>query len=236
MKAVILAAGKGTRMKDLTREIPKPMVPVRGTPILETIITRLRDGAGLHDFFIIIGYCGDVIRDHFQNGEKWGVSITYGEQTVQDGTGKAPELAQAWVGSSPFLLSYGDILVEAADYKLLVEGFTADGVIALKDGVDLSLGGAVILNEAGLLIDLVEKGQFTSTPPNAYYNAGIYIFSPQIFTHTAALQKSPRGEYELTDAVKALALANGKIRGVILQQSWADVRDPEVLAELNQPS
>jgi dTDP-glucose pyrophosphorylase len=232
MKVVILAAGKGTRMKELTRELPKPMVPIRGTPLLEIIITRLRDGAQIRDFFLIIGYCGDVIRDHFGDGSKWNVSITYGEQTVQDGTGKAPEVAQAWVGDSPFLLSYGDILVEAADYENLVRHFQEEGVIALKDGVDLSLGGAVVLNESGYLIDLIEKGQ---TPPaHAFYNAGIYIFQPGIYAFTAVLKKSPRGEYELTDAIKQWALAGAKIKGAILQQSWADVRDPEVLAELNQ--
>src|SRR5476651_1564378 len=94
MKAVILAAGKGTRMGDLTANLPKPMVLVEGKPVLEHIIEGLRDEAGIHDFFIIIGWCGDVIRAYFGEGKPWGVRIGYGEQVVQDGTGKAPEIAK----------------------------------------------------------------------------------------------------------------------------------------------
>jgi NDP-sugar pyrophosphorylase family protein len=65
MKAVILAAGKGTRMGDLTANLPKPMVQVEGKPVLEHIVEGLRDEAGITDFFIITGWCGNVIRDHF---------------------------------------------------------------------------------------------------------------------------------------------------------------------------
>jgi NDP-sugar pyrophosphorylase family protein len=98
MKAVILAAGKGTRMGDLTKDIPKPMLQVDGKPVLEHIVEGLRDEAKIHDLFIIIGWQGQVIRDYFGDGRRWGVQITYGEQKVQDGTGKAPEVAREWVG------------------------------------------------------------------------------------------------------------------------------------------
>ena len=70
-------------------------------------------------------------------------------------------------------------------------------------------------------------------PANAYYNAGIYLLTPRIFDFTAKLEKSPRGEYEFTDALKALVKAGARLRGVTLQREWADVRDPSVLAELN---
>src|SRR5208282_5400633 len=98
MKAVILAAGKGTRMGDLTANLPKPMVLVEGKPVLEHILVGLRDEAGIRDFFIVTGWCGHVIRGHFGDGGPWGVNISYGEQVVQDGTGKAPELAKEWIG------------------------------------------------------------------------------------------------------------------------------------------
>src|SRR5271163_1888298 len=111
MKAVILAAGKGTRMGGLTTDLPKPMLPVADKPVLEHIIVGLRDRAGIKDFFIITGWCGHVIRDYFGDGTKWGVNVAYGEQAVQDGTGKAPEVAQDWLGNDRFLLTYGDILL-----------------------------------------------------------------------------------------------------------------------------
>lgn len=233
LKAVILAAGKGTRMGSLTASLPKPMVLVQGKPILERIIEGLRDHAQVRQFFVIIGYQGDVIKNHFGDGSKWKVSITYGVQEVQNGTGKAPELAAQWIGRDRFLLTYGDILIEPSDYGYLNSKFAGDGVIALKGGEDLSKGGAVVLDTDDWMIDLVEKS--TQPPPNSYYNAGIYILSPRIFEHTAALEKSPRGEYELTDALKSLASHNGRLRGVQLRKTWVDVRDPEILASLNAP-
>ena len=103
----------------------------------------------------------------------------------------------------------------------------------MKDGEDLTKGGAVILDEQGFMKDLVEKGALAEVPPNAYYNAGIYLLTPRIFDFTARLEKSPRGEYEFTDALKAAVKAGQHLRGVTLRKSWADVRDPGVLAELN---
>jgi NDP-sugar pyrophosphorylase family protein len=234
MKAVILAAGKGTRMGDLTKELPKPMVQINGKPVLEYIVEGLRDEAGIREIFIIVGWRGQVIRDHFGDGDRWKVRITYGEQKVQDGTGKAADPARAWVGADRFLLTYGDILLRPpTDYALLVAAFREDGVIAVKDGEDLTKGGAVILNEQGFMTDLVEKGGLSEVPPNAYYNAGIYLLTPRIFDCTARLEKSPRGEYEFTDALKAAVRAGDRLRGVKLTKAWADVRDPGVLAELN---
>jgi NDP-sugar pyrophosphorylase family protein len=235
MKAVILAAGKGKRMGELTADLPKPMVEVEGKPVLQHVIEGLRDVAGIHDFFLIVGWCGQVIRDYFGDGKRWGVRISYGEQTVQDGTGKAPELAREWVGADRFLLMYGDIFLRPppTDYALLVAAFKEDGVIAVKDGEDLTKGGAVVLDGDGFMVDLVEKGSGSQIPPNAFYNAGIYLLPSLIFNYTAKLEKSPRGEYEFTDALKALVKAGARLRGVTLRREWADVRDPSVLAELN---
>jgi NDP-sugar pyrophosphorylase family protein len=232
-KAVILAAGKGTRMGELTKAIPKPMLEVKGKPVLQRIIEGLRDEAKIEEVFIVTGWCGEVIRDHFGDGARFGVKVAYGEQVVQDGTGKAPELAKAWVGNAPFLFTYGDILLEeAAGYAQLVGAFHESGVIALKDGQDLTKGGAVVLDRDGFMIDLVEKG--SGTPPaNAFYNAGIYLMPATIFNYTAKLEKSPRGEYEFTDALKAFVKSGAKLRGVVLGAGWADVRDPGVLGELN---
>jgi NDP-sugar pyrophosphorylase family protein len=233
-KAVILAAGKGTRMGDLTRELPKPMLDVDGKPVLEHIVEGLRDVVGITNFFIVTGWRGEVIRRHFGDGSRWNVSITYGEQTVQDGTGRAAEPAKSWVGADDFLLAYGDILLRPpTDYALLVAAFRESGVIAVKDGEDLSKGGAVVLDPDGFMIDLVEKGS-GAPPPNSYYNAAIYVLPASIFQFTARLEKSPRGEYEFTDALKAFAKSGAKLRGVILRRAWADVRDPGVLAELNK--
>jgi NDP-sugar pyrophosphorylase family protein len=237
MKAVILAAGKGTRMGELTATVPKPMKEIGNKPILAHIVEGLRDEAGIREIFIITGWCGHVIRDYFGDGSRLNVSVSYGEQVVQDGTGKAPELAKEWIGGEKFLLMYGDILLRpATDFKRLVEAFREDGVVALKQvsEEELSKGGAVVLDGGGFMIDLVEKAGAGQVPPNAFYNAGIYLLTPQIFAHTAKLQKSPRNEYEFTDALKAFVKSGARLRGLTLQGDWADVRDPAVLAELNR--
>ncbi|PTY06748.1 nucleotidyl transferase [Verrucomicrobia bacterium LW23] len=236
MKAVILAAGKGTRMKELTASQPKPMVPVRGKPVLQWIIEGLRDHAGVTNVFLVVGYQGDVIRNYFGDGDAFGVNIEYGEQEVQNGTGKAPEVARDWVARDNFLLTYGDIfLPDPAAYAIIAAAWqeTDDALVTVKTAADLSKFGAVFLDLHDYMTDLVEKGNFPKTPNNAYANVGIYIFTPRLFTYTSELTLSPRGEYELTDALRAMIDDSAKIRGVRMKGEWVDVRDPEIVAELN---
>jgi NDP-sugar pyrophosphorylase family protein len=84
---VLLAAGRGTRMRDLTNELPKPMIEVRGKPILHHIIDGLHH-AGITEVLIVVGYRADVVRAYFGDGTPWGVSMKYVTQVVQDGTGR----------------------------------------------------------------------------------------------------------------------------------------------------
>src|SRR5262245_11753314 len=194
MKSVILAAGKGTRMKELTHEMPKPMLRAQGKPILEHILEGLRH-AGITDVFIVTGYRPEVIENYFGNGRKWGAHIVYGRQVLQDGTGKAPELAREFVGSDPFLLTYGDILVKPETYSQMIQRFGEGafaGVATVTGGHDVSKGGLSLFDPAFCLKRIVEK----PTPAQldqlrrdgalkpgqiAWYNAGLYILCPVIF-------------------------------------------------------
>ena len=249
MKAVILAAGKGTRMRDLTNELPKPMLKVQGKPILEHIVEGIAS-AGVREIFIVTGFRADVVEKHFRDGAKWNVKIAFGRQAVQDGTGKAPEVAKGFVGSSPFILTYGDILVKPETYRQMIQRFEEDnfgGVITVTPGQDVTRGGLNFFDEHFCLKRLIEKpsqeqvaqlrceGWIKAGEP-VWYNAGIYIFRPSVFGFTAKLTKSPRGEYELTDAVSALVAAKHKMAGLEIQGRWVDVRDPEVLAALEKDS
>ncbi|HUR46703.1 MAG TPA: sugar phosphate nucleotidyltransferase [Candidatus Saccharimonadales bacterium] len=247
MKAVILAAGKGTRMRDLTNERPKPMLLVHGKPILEHIVEGLIT-AGIREIFIVTGFRAEVIEEHFEDGKRWGVTIRYGRQLVQDGTGKAPELAKSFIGNSPFILTYGDILVKPETYQQMVQRFNQDdfsGVLTVTAGADVTKGGVIFFDPHFLvkrvvekpnpvqLEDLAREGLLKPGAP-VWYNAGIYIFRPSIFDFMARLEKSPRGEYELTDAISAYIRAEHRMAGVEIQGRWVDVRDPEVLASLEQ--
>jgi NDP-sugar pyrophosphorylase family protein len=249
VKAIILAAGKGTRMRELTNELPKPMLKVHDKPILQHIIEGIA-AAGVKEFFIITGFKAEVIEDYFGDGAKWGLRIAYGRQTVQDGTGKAPELAKEFVGPSPFFLSYGDILVDPKTYKDMVHRYNEDyfsGVLTVTGSEDVTKGGLVFFDEKFRMKRLVEKPSPAqldelkrdgSIKPGDtfWYNAGVYIFRPSLFEFTAKLQKSPRGEFELTDAISGLAASNHPIAGMQIAGRWVDVRDPEVLAKLERES
>ena len=247
MKAVILAAGKGTRMKELTDAVPKPMLKVQGKPVLEHILGGLIV-AGLREFCIITGWRAEVIESHFGDGERLGVKISYTRQVVQDGTGKAPELAKDFVGTDDFLLTYGDILVKPETYQQMLKRFGEgrfSGLLTVTAGEDVTKGGLNFFDDQFCLKRLIEKpgaaqldqlraeGWLKAGQP-VWYNAGIYIFRAVLFDFTAKLHKSPRGEYELTDAISAMAAAGHRIAGLEIKDRWVDVRDPEVLAALEK--
>ena len=232
-KAVVLAAGRGTRMRELTAEVPKPMIEVRGKPVLQHIIEGLR-GARIDQLLLIIGYRADAVRDFFGDGSRYNVAIKYTTQTVQDGTGRVVDLGHDFVGNRPFILAYGDILVDSANYKRVVDlPDDVEAFLTVTRGEDVTKGGAVFLNEEMDLVDLREKPK-PGEPTSPWYNAGLYAFRPSVFDFTVKLKPSPRGEYELTDAIRDLAQSGKKVKALELTGEWADVRDPEILAKLNQ--
>ena len=233
-KAVLLAAGRGTRMRELTEDLPKPMIPVRGKPILQHIVEGLRD-AGVERILIVVGYRADVVQDFFGDGTAFGVQVEYTTQVVQDGTGRVVDLARDFAGDDAFVLSYGDILIAPENYRRLVAPGSAEALISVKyNPGEIAKGGAVFIDETFRMTDLREKPQ-PGEPTSPWYNAGVYCFRPSIFEHTARLEKSPRGEYELTDAIRTLG-QTAHVQALELTGDWADVRDPEVLAELNRAS
>jgi dTDP-glucose pyrophosphorylase len=220
-------------MRDLTEALPKPMLEVRGKPVLQHIVEGLRD-SGLTNLLIVVGWRAEVVKEFFGEGTKLGVSIRYETQTVQDGTGRVVALARDFVATDPFLLSYGDILVAPEIYgRICATLADAEAVISVKRSDNVRQGGAVFVNEKFELTDLREKPK-PGEPTSPWYNAGVYGFRPSVFDYIAKLNPSPRGEYELTDAVRDLALSGKKVQALEIAGDWADVRDPEILAQLNR--
>ncbi|RME94582.1 MAG: nucleotidyltransferase family protein [Verrucomicrobia bacterium] len=246
-KAVVLAAGKGTRMKELTRDLPKPMLPVQGRPILDHILEGLAQ-TGFREVCIVTRYRAEVVEAHVGDGTRLGLAVTCRRQGELPGTGKAVEPARDFVGSDPFLLTYGDILVRPHTYRRVVERFQSgayDGLVTVTRGEDVRKGGLLFFDEAFCLRRVEEKpdearlarlqaeGWLRPGDP-AWYNAGIYVFGPAVFDHIGRLQPSPRGEYELTDAITALIADGARIAGLEIEDRWVDVRDPETLRQLEQ--
>jgi dTDP-glucose pyrophosphorylase len=200
------------------------MLRVQGKPILEHILDGVL-AAGIRDIFIVTGFRAEVIEAHFGDGSRWKARIACGRQVVQDGTGKAPEPAKGFIGPSPFLLTYGDILVKPETYQRMIHRFNEgcfSGLITVTRGEDVAKGGLNLFDEQFCLKRIVEKpgpeqieqlrrdGWLEPNTP-VWYNA-----------------------YELTDAVNALLAAHHKIAGLEIEGRWVDVRDPEVLASLER--
>lgn len=224
-KAVILAAGRGTRMGDLTEDRPKPMIPLRGKPMLEHVLDRLRE-AGFTKVFLVTGYMAETIEGHFAG---YPMDLTCRRQAVVDGTARAALLAREWVGGDPFLLTYGDILSTAADYAAMagmIEGDRDCAAVLAAKWVDDPWQGAAIYESAGRVSRIVEKPK-PGTSATHWNSAGIYTFREAIFDEFARVEKSPRGEYELTGGVERLLAAGRKVLVHGLTGAWRDVGRPE---------
>lgn len=228
----ILAAGRGTRMGDLTSNVPKPMLPIRGKPLLEHMLDRLRE-AGFERALIVTGYYAEMIEEHFRG---YPMEIGYRRQAVLNGTGTAALLAREFVGSSNFLLTHGDILASPEDYRGMVSVMQSedgiDGVLGVKY-VDDPWQGAAVYEAGGKISRIVEK------PPRGgstthWNSAGLYVFTPLVFEELEAVPVSARGEYELTTAIDTMIKKNKDLRICSLQGDWLDVGRPDDLQRASQ--
>ena len=230
-RAVLLAAGRGTRLGALTADRPKPMVPILGLPVLEHILLRLGT-VGLSEFVLVVGYRAQAIQDYFGDGARWGWRISYVEQPVPNGTGAALALARDLAGSEPILASYGDILTDVANYRALVDDFTAApcaAVVGINEIEDVSAGSAVY-REGRRVTQVVEKPP-RGTAGSNWNLAGASIYSPAIWPCLASLKPSVRGEYELTEAIGALIASGQEVRASEFVGFWSDIGTPEALRE-----
>ncbi|MCD4703469.1 MAG: NTP transferase domain-containing protein [Methanosarcinaceae archaeon] len=227
MKAVILAAGEGTRMRPLTSECPKVMLPVANKPILEHIVNAVVE-AGIEGIVLITGYREDVIRNHFENGSRWGVDIEYVHQDEQRGTAHAIGCAEEHVNGR-FIVLNGDVLITPSHIKHLMSR-NEDAVLTVKRVVNPSDFG-VIETSGSLVTRIIEK---PSEPPTDLANAGIYLFNDTIFDLIQRTELSPRGELEITDALQMLIVSGAAVGYEILSNDWIDIGRPWELLNANE--
>ncbi len=230
MKAVVLAAGKGTRMREITDTIPKPMVEVGGRPMLWHVLRALK-GAGATEVAVIVGYKRETIESYFGDGAEVGLDVRYFVQKVQDGTGKAAEPAREFLADGPFFFSFGDILTEPKAYVEMVERFEdepTDLLLAVR-WVEDPYAFGVVEADCDRILRIVEKPA-PGTAPSNWVNAGIFLADPVFFEYTAKLDLSPRGEYELPDAFRMMIADERVVRPHRLHSYWRDVGTPEDLA------
>ncbi len=231
-RAVLLAAGKGTRMGSITRETPKPLLPVQGRPMLEHILEGLAR-MGIERFFVVTGFRHEQIEEHFRD---WPVPIEFRLQEPVNGTGSAALLAEDFAGDEPFLLSYADILCDAAEYSrcsaVLERNASAAAVLAVK-AVDDPWQGAAVYEQGGRIREIIEKPP-KGTSHTQWNSAGFYAFRPVVFKYLERIQPSPRNEYELTSALEDMLEDGRELRISPIAGEWRDVGRPEDLAAEKQ--
>lgn len=192
LKAVILAAGEGIRLRPLTDNRPKQLIPIAGTPILEHQIRSLA-ACGISEILLIVGTKKDSIQNYFGEGRSFGVRLSYAVQPAVLGTAHAIGMARNFVHDEKFLVLYGDIYVRDDAFKRVLESFEADGSVASMTVVPVSapqfFGIAKI--EQGYVKSLVEKPSSMPSVGNLA-NAGIFVFRPRIFEAIGKTSKSKR--------------------------------------------
>ena len=183
MKAVLLAAGLGTRLRPWTNMLPKVMIPVGGKPPLERHLKRLQD-AGIEEVFINLHHLPDKISGHFGDGKRWGLRIHYSYEPKLLGTAGAVKNLERKLSDGPFLVIYGDNTVDAdyADIARFGEENDTLGIVAVVEKDDVSGSGIVEFGADGRIVRFLEKPE-PAAAASRWINAGIYRFEPRLFEH-----------------------------------------------------
>ena len=202
MKAVILCAGYGKRLKPYTNTYQKTMIPVHGKPLLEYIIDGLKYG-GFNDIIIVVGYRKEQIINYFQDGKKWDVKIEYIEQKILNGTGGALLLCENLIKDPYLFLTWGDTLVAYKIYKAVYDIFKKENpnFILVADYVEDPFKGAAIYCDGDYCLDIIEKPSKGTSNTNLN-NTGIFILSREIFEVLKTQSPSERGELEVPVALR----------------------------------
>jgi UDP-N-acetylglucosamine diphosphorylase / glucose-1-phosphate thymidylyltransferase / UDP-N-acetylgalactosamine diphosphorylase / glucosamine-1-phosphate N-acetyltransferase / galactosamine-1-phosphate N-acetyltransferase len=234
MKAVLLAAGEGVRLLPITATRPKHLIRVGGKPILEHCLEALK-ACGVTEALVVTHYMGQAIRSYFGDGSKFGLKIVYVEQDAVLGTGNAASVTEPYVDGD-FILVYGDLLFSADAVKAVIDSYELGITTAVMAVVPVEKPESYGIIELGVgksVKQVVEKPSREKAPSNLA-NAGLYVFSKDIFDALRRVKRSVRGEWELTDAVTLLADEKKVVLAAeISKDDWFDIGRPWDLLEAN---
>jgi NDP-sugar pyrophosphorylase family protein len=224
MKVVILAGGKGTRLKPYTMVFPKPLMPINDKPILEIIIRQLKS-QGLKDIIITVGYLGELIINFFGDGSKFGVNIEYSREDQPLGTAGGLGVIKDNL-TDTFLMINGDTLT-TLNYTELIDYHNRNGsigTIALKQREVYVDFGIVELDNENTIRNYIEKPTF-----NHLVSMGVYVFNPDVLRYI-----KPNEQMDFPELVKTL-IANGEnVKGFIFDGYWLDIGRPEDYSRANE--
>ncbi len=219
MKAVILAAGKGTRLRPVTEHIPKPLLPIANRPTIEYAFDRIRE-LGIQEVCIVVGENAATLQQALGEGKAYGLKLHYARQPEPKGLAHALSFAQPFVKSDPFLLYLGDAVytTSLAPLKQRFEEAECANLNMVKEVEDPTRFGVAEL-QGERIVRLEEK---PAQPRSRYAMAGVYFFKSQIWEVLPDLQPSARGEYEITDAIQHLIHKGEVVLAGIYRGEWFD--------------
>lgn len=218
MKAVILAAGKGTRLQPLTLTRSKHLVPVGGKPIIDHVLLAIKQ-SGINEVVFVINHCADSLQLHLGDGQKYGMEFEFATQSQLRGTADAASYAAPFV-KEDFLLTYADWLTTPEAITAVLqrhEREKPDATMAVVPVENPQHYGIVVL-EQSCVTKIIEKPPRNEAPTNLA-NAGVYVLSPKIFEAIKGTKPSPRGEVEITDSLSLLLQKGHKIMATELSES-----------------
>jgi bifunctional UDP-N-acetylglucosamine pyrophosphorylase/glucosamine-1-phosphate N-acetyltransferase len=232
MKALVLAAGRGERLRPLTDTRPKALVPIAGKPLLEHLIVNL-DSLGIKNLVIVVGYRSDMVRSYFGDGARWGVKIEYANQNPHELTGEAAAILAAEKflnGEKTFLMTDGDVIDGEgiiANTLTTSQKTDADITIALTQVADPTQYGVVKLGDRNRILKVVEKPRTLKEAPSNMAVSSVYVFKPTIF-------KALRQVGHLERAMVKMIDDGAKAYGTIWKGKWLDVGRPADILTANQ--
>ncbi len=226
MKAVILAGGKGTRLRPFTDAVSKPMVDINGKPLIEYVLNGLKPY--VKDFLLVVGHHKEGVMNYLKDGSQLGVKIRYVEQKQPLGTAHAISCVENYVNNQ-FMVLNGDIIF---NFSVLKELTKKENCLLVKEVKDPSRFG-VIEREDGLVKRIVEKPKPGEAPSN-YANIGVYSFTRDIFDYIRKTPLSYRGEYEITDSIELSIEDGNQFHYITLPGDWMDIGTIDDLIKARQ--
>jgi glucose-1-phosphate thymidylyltransferase len=232
MKGLLLAGGRGTRLRPITHTSSKQLVPVANRPILFYGVDAMVD-AGITDIVVIVGDTEAEIRAALETWSPHDVRFTFVRQSAPLGLAHAVLTARPALEEEPFVMYLGDNLV-AGGIGAFVEEFrrdSPDALVMLARVPHPERFGVAALDEQGKLVGLVEKPLH---PPSDLALVGVYMFSPAVHGAIEGLVPSQRGELEITDAIQSLIERGGRVESHIIDGWWKDTGHVDDLLEANR--
>ncbi len=228
MKAVIMAGGEGTRLRPLTCNRPKPMVPVAGRPVMEHIAALLVNH-GIHDIAVTLHYLPDIISGHFGDGGQFGVRMRYYIENKPLGTAGSVRNAESFLDDT-FLVISGDALTDIDITKAIQFHKERDAMATLVlKRVDIPLEyGVVVTDGEGRIIRFLEKPGWGEVISDTV-NTGIYILSPEIFSYFGANKVFDFSR----DLFPILLGENKRLFGYVAEDYWCDIGDINAYIKAN---